>query len=178
MSKIYILVDIHPDEIWDDKVAEMDYINKGIPAISSAQHKHKELIKERIDKGLIKAYIHEKNKERGDRVLAQYDESELKPSDLKKIKEHHLNKARVVGTDKPIQYYSFTNCNYLEVLRHKKLRLLERKDMLDQDDGTIFGEVKKTIKIPEQIIPEHEKEISVYWNCWDDIYETDDERRR
>lgn len=136
-----------------------------------------EKINARINRGITKVYRFKNYKDSGEYGLAEYDQKEIHPEDLKIIKKHETNKAYIVGTTKELKYYDFTNDHFLETLRHKKLKKLKEKNLLELDDGTIFGEVRKTIQIPEKIkiIPAHEKDIYVEWDCYNHIYNTDED---
>lgn len=134
----------------------------------------KKLIEPRIKRGLTKIYKHKNYKEKGEYVLAEYDENEIHPDDLKIIKKHRSWKAYIIGTEKPIEYYDFIHQHFLEFLRYRKVKMLKAEELSELDDGTIFGRISKKVQIAEKIIviPAHEKEIFVEWDCYEDTHLT------
>jgi hypothetical protein len=111
------------------------------------------------------------------RILAVYDEWSIDPFDLEIIKRHNQTVAEYEG--KQIKYYSFTHNHFLETLKQRKLNLIKKSNLMDLYDGTIFGRVERTTKIPEhtEIIPEHDETIYVDWDDWNDYFETEQTQR-
>jgi hypothetical protein len=101
-------------------------------------------------------------------LLAKYKRSEFCDEDLRVIFNHQCSRG-TTADGKVVDYFSFTHEHFLETLRARKLKMMAEKGI--DDDGTYFGTAKKTIIVPEQVIPEHEEEIYVEWVCWDDEYQ-------
>ena len=136
--------------------------------------------KDRYKRDVIYAYSEFRN-EIGKKVdnpikdvaLAVYDEDELHKTDLEFIKTEPTRTAYLdKELTKEIKFYVF-NWHFLEHLRDVKLDLLKSKGLIEEDDGTIFGMVKKEIVVPEKIIPKHKEVIYVVWNEKKDSFETD-----
>lgn len=108
------------------------------------------------------------------RIFAVYEKSEIDKDDLIVI-GHHTKRTAIIEGDKEIEYHSFTHDHFFETLKNTKERLCKENGL--EYDGTIFGKASKKIIIPEQIIPSYEEEIFVEWNCWDDLYCTDEKEK-
>jgi hypothetical protein len=107
-------------------------------------------------------------------LLAVYETAELSEWDRRVIAKHKSFDA-ILEDGSVVKYQGFTYDHFFETLRATKLRILGRKGMLEADDGTIFGRCTKQIRISEKVIPAHNYDLSVEWDCWNDLYQTDED---
>jgi len=106
-------------------------------------------------------------------LLAVYESRELAEWDRQIISKHRTFDA-TLEDGSVVKYVGFTYEHFFETLRARKLKSLASRGMLAEDDGTIFGRVSKEIRIAERVIPAHNYEIWLEWDCWNDMYATDE----
>lgn len=97
--------------------------------------------------------------------VVEYDVADFCSDDLKVIVKHNSH-GRVLDVLGDTICYSFTHYKPFELIRERKVKLC--KELGVEPDGSIFGTVKTVERIPQRIIPAHDRTHSVEWQCFDD----------